>query len=275
MAFWAAILILRSNQSDAKRWVLFMIGTSLALTIAVEVIVLVGDIGRMNTVFKLYLQAWTMLSVSAAAAFGWTLPAVTSWRTRWRNLWQIGLTLLLTGAALFTITGTLDKIRDRMNPEVPHTLDSMTFMATSTFWDSVNMDLGQDYRAIRWMQDNVQGSPVIVEGNCPEYRWCTRFTIYTGLPGVLGWNWHQRQQRGFVEPLLVENRLAEITDFYNTVDPAAAVAFLKKYNIRYIIVGQVESIYYPGVGLLKFEQYDGAFWHEVFHDGQTVIYEVQ
>jgi uncharacterized membrane protein len=35
------------------------------------------------------------------------------------------------------------------------------------------------------MQDNIQGSPVIVEANCPEYRWCTRYTIYTGLPGVV------------------------------------------------------------------------------------------
>ena len=274
LAVWAALLILRPGQSDAKRWVLFMVGTSLVLTIAVEVVVLVGDIGRMNTVFKLYLQAWTMLAVSAAAAFGWTLPALPSWRTRWRGIWQVGLTLLLAGAAFFTVTGTLDKIRDRMNLEAPHTLDSMTYMETSTFWDALEMDLGQDYRAIRWMQDNVQGSPVIVEGNCPEYRWCTRFTIYTGLPGVLGWNWHQRQQRGFVEPLIVENRLAEITDFYNTVDPAAAIAFLKKYSIRYIIVGQVENVYYPGAGLLKFEFYDGAFWNEVFRDGTTVIYEV-
>ena len=91
---------------------------------------------------------------------------------------------------------------------------------------------------------------------------------------MVGWNWHQRQQRGFVEPMLVENRIAEIADFYNTVDPAAAIAFLKKYNIRYIIVGQVESVYYPGAGLLKFEFYDGVFWNEVFRDGQTVIYEV-
>ncbi|PIV27946.1 MAG: hypothetical protein COS37_01870, partial [Anaerolineae bacterium CG03_land_8_20_14_0_80_58_20] len=161
MAVWAALLILRPGQSDAKRWVLFMVGTSLVLTIAVEVVVLVGDIGRMNTVFKLYLQAWTMLAVSAAAALGWTLPAVPRWRTRWRGIWQVGLTLLLAGAAFFTVTGTLDKIRDRMNSEVPHTLDSMTYMETSTFWDSVDMRLGQDYRAIRWMQDNAQGSPVI------------------------------------------------------------------------------------------------------------------
>jgi YYY domain-containing protein len=274
MAFWAAILILRPNQPDVKRWVLFMVGTSLVLTIAVEIIVVVGDVGRMNTVFKLYLQAWTMLSVSAAAALGWTLPAVPSWRMRWRGIWQAGLTLLLAGAAFFTLSATLDKIRDRMNPDVPHTLDSMTFMATSKYWDSVDMDLGQDYRAIRWMQDNVQGSPVIVEGNCPEYRWCTRFTIYTGLPGVVGWNWHQRQQRGFVEPLIIENRIAEITNFYTTVNISEAILFLKKYNVRYIIVGQVENIYYPGSGLLKFEAYDGILWNEVFRDGMTVIYEV-
>jgi YYY domain-containing protein len=274
LAFWAAILILRPGQSDAKRWVLFMVGTALALTIAVELIVLVGDIGRMNTIFKLYLQAWTMLSVSAASAFGWTLPAVTSWRMRWRSVWQVGLTLLLAGAALFSITATFDKVRDRMNPDVPHTLDSMTYMETSQFWDATTMELSQDYHAIRWMQDNVQGSPVIIEGNCVEYRWCTRFTIYTGLPGVLGWNWHQRQQRGFVEPLIVENRLAEITAFYTTTDIPAAQAFLVKYNVRYIVVGQVENIYYPGEGLLKFERYDGLFWTEVFRDGQTVVYEV-
>jgi uncharacterized membrane protein len=215
-----------------------------------------------------------MLSVSAAAALGWTLPAVPSWRMRWRGVWQFGLTILLSGAAFFSISATGDKISDRMNPEVPHTLDSMTFMATTPYWDAVNMDLGQDYRAIRWMQDNVQGSPVIVEANCPEYRWCTRYTIYTGLPGVVGWNWHQRQQRGFVEPLIIENRIAEINAFFNTVNISEASAFLKKYNVRYIIVGQVENIYYPGTGLLKFEAYDGTLWNEVFRDGTTVIYEV-
>jgi uncharacterized membrane protein len=136
------------------------------------------------------------------------------------------------------------------------------------------MDLSQDYHAIRWMQDNVQGSPVIVETNCPEYRWCTRFTIYTGLPGVVGWNWHQRQQRALIPPNLITDRIAEIEAFYTTTDVNAARAFLAKYDVRYFVVGQLEGIYYPGDGLLKFEQYNGTVWKEVFRDRQTVIYEV-
>ena len=50
--------------------------------------------------------------------------------------------------------------------------------------------------------------------------------------------------------------------------------FLTRYNVRYIVVGQLEQIYYPGGGLLKFRQYDGMLWKTVYHDMQTTIYEV-
>jgi uncharacterized membrane protein len=71
-----------------------MIGTGLALTPAVEVITLRGDIGRMNTVFKLYMQVWMLFAVSAAAAFGWLLDEFPYWKLRWRTIYQTGLYLL-------------------------------------------------------------------------------------------------------------------------------------------------------------------------------------
>ena len=117
LAAWAGILILRPDMPDVKRAVLLMIGTALTLTLAVEVVVLVGDIGRMNTVFKLYLQAWMLLAVSAAASFGWLLNVFPLWRMRWRTLFQSGVTILLMGAFMFTITYS-DKIRRHTRP--PH-----------------------------------------------------------------------------------------------------------------------------------------------------------
>jgi len=278
LAFLAAILILRPDLPDTKRFVLFLIGTALVITIAVELISLVGDIGRMNTIFKLYLQAWMMLAVSAAAALGWLLNVFPFWRLRWSTIFQTGLYALLAGAFMFTLTATSDKIADRMTPDAPHTLDGMNYMNYSQHWDGQTMDLSQDYRAIRWLQDNVEGSPVIVEANCTEYRWCTRMTIYTGLPGVVGWNWHQRQQRGIFS-IQVQDRVNEVGAFYTTLDIQAARAFLKKYDVQYIIVGQLERNIYPlidGVpdGLSKFEQFDGTHWREVYHDADTTIYEV-
>jgi uncharacterized membrane protein len=240
----------------------------------VELFTVRGDIGRMNTIFKFYLQAWTLLAVSGGAAFAWLLADVHTWLPRWRNTWQTVLIVLFAGAALYTVTATTDKVGDRMSPKAPRTLDSMTYMAYAEFWDTETMDLSQDYRAIRWMQDNVEGSPVIVEANCPEYRWCTRFTIYTGLPGVVGWNWHQRQQRALGPPTAVTDRVDAIGEFYNTTNIEYAQDFLAKYDVRYIIVGQLEGIYYEDAGLDKFAQYNGTLWKEVYRDVQTVIYEV-
>jgi YYY domain-containing protein len=274
LAAWAGVLLLRPDQPDTKRLALFWVGTALLITIVVELFTVRGDIGRMNTIFKFYLQAWTLLAVSGGAAFVWILTDLHTWRPRWRNIWQTGLTVLFAGAALYTVAATTDKVSDRMTPNAPHALDSMTYMAHSEYWDTAVMDLSQDYRAIRWMQENVKGSPVIVEANCPEYRWCTRYTIYTGLPGVVGWNWHQRQQRALGPPTQVFDRVDAVGQFYNTTDIDFAQDFLEKFDARYIVVGQVEDIYYEDAGLAKFEQYDGALWKEVYRDVQTVIYEV-
>ena len=281
IALWAALLIFRPGQSDIKRIVLFLIGTGLFLTLFVEIFVLKGDIGRMNTVFKFYLQVWSLFSIATCAAIYWTFCDFVYWRASRSSMFlSLGWILLLC-AFLFPFTATASKIRDRYVPTASHSLDGMEYMLGANYIEQdVNtgnphmMELEQDYQAIHWMQDNIQGSPVIVEGSVTEYKWGSRYSIYTGLPDVVGWNWHQRQQRGVANPVWVQDRVNEVNNFYTTSDVEEAVAFLKKYHVKYIVVGQMEDIIYPTSGISKFVEYSNIHWKPVYSYKSTTIYEV-
>ena len=90
-------------------------------------------------------------------------------------------------------------------------MDGMAFMEYGVVWDGEpsqggqEISLSSDYAAILWMQDNIQGSPVILEGlGYREYLWANRVSIYTGLPSVVGWRWHEVQQYAALPSQLVE-----------------------------------------------------------------------
>ena len=276
LAAWAGVLLLRPGTPEAKRAALFLIGTGLVLTLMVEVIVLRGDIGRMNTVFKFYLQVWTFFAISAAAALGWLVSSYPRWRPGLNRVWELALFFLMCGAMLYPIMAGTAKVKDRISENTPATLNGLAYMEYSTYHDRWEpMDLSQDYRAIRWLQENVSGSPVIVEANLRDlYRWGSRMTINTGLPGVVGWEWHQQQQRAVVNGSWITERIYEIANFYTTTDWQAALDFLRQYQVSYIIVGQQERGLYAGQGLAKFEAANGILWLEVYRDGETVIYQV-
>lgn len=275
LAAWAGILLLQPGLPQAKRFTLFLVGTGLVLTLVVELVVLRGDIGRMNTVFKFYLQVWTLLAVSAGTALGWLAAETGALRGGLRKGWLSILVILAASAGLYTLYAGRAKIADRMVPTAPHTLDGMAYMETATYNNQgTDLDLNQDYRAIQWMQAHVSGSPVIVEGIIGvQYAWFSRFSIYTGLPDVTGWEWHERQQRVAVgDP--VSPRTIEVGNFYNTLSPDEAMAFLHKYGVRYIILGQLERGLYAGPGLAKFQAEEGVLWQKVYQDRDMVIYLV-
>ena len=271
---WALVLLLRPGQDLMKGFVLFLIGTALAITLMVELAYVEGDIGRMNTVFKFYLQAWTLFAVSAAAAICWLAVSLRKLDSPLKVIWQVFFYFLLISAAFYPLLGSVAKIKDRMAADAPPSLDGMSYMAYATYYDlDTAFDLSQDYRAIRWMQDNVPGSPVIVEANMVEYHWGTRYTVYTGLPGVVGWNWHQRQQRTLTPHEWVFSRVNEVNDFYDTPDLQAAQEFLEKYQVSYIILGQLERVKYTPEGIAKFEEGEGTLWQVVYQDQETTIYQ--
>lgn len=257
---WIAMLFFRPGQSPEMQTVLVFMGFALALTLGVEVIVISGDINRQNTVFKFYMQAWVLFSVGGGVAFAWLFQHLDYWHGALRWLWFAPLTVLLVVASLFPMMATRARMVDRMAPDTPPTLNGLDYMQYAEHFlidYAVPIDLTNDHAIIRWLQENVSGTPVIMEGRsaASEYRYNSRISINTGLPSVLGWNWHQRQQRT-LEPLsrIVFQREANVQFFYNTTDIASAVGLLRIYEVRYIIVSDMERVIYPAEGLAKFER---------------------
>ena len=66
----ASIRFLRANRADAPQlaFVSVIVGVSLMLAIGLDVYRVDGDIDRMNSVFKFYLQIWVMLGVAAGVS---------------------------------------------------------------------------------------------------------------------------------------------------------------------------------------------------------------
>ncbi|MCX7683178.1 MAG: DUF2298 domain-containing protein, partial [Anaerolineae bacterium] len=276
----AACLLFWPGTDATRRLLWLTVGTAMALSLAVEVIVLKGDIGRMNTVFKFYLQVWILLAVAAGVCLGWVYERARRWQWEWRRLWWIGMGLLAFGGALFLPCGIRARAVDRLPREAPITLDGMAFMRTSKVIDGAlegrEIELAGDYYAIRWMQDHIKGSPVIMEGLAGEYHWGNRVSVYTGLPAVIGWSWHQRQQRIMLPDPLVEKRRGDVNTCYNTGDVAYAMKILKDYGISYVYIGEYERAFYDPAGLEKFDRMAEQGMLEVVYDNLGVrIYKVQ
>jgi uncharacterized membrane protein len=183
------------------------------------------------------------------------IPRSFSWRLGWRRAaWAVSLILFL-GVMLYPPFAARAKVRDRFSAEdSPHTLDGIAYMDKAEYSDNNrDLELAADKAAILWMLNNVQGSPVILEGVSPGYRWGNRFSIYTGLPAVQGWDWHQKQQRSVIPSTVIDRRLADVAEIYNTVDLARAQKLLDHYGVEYIIIGGLEHAYYTPEGLAKFE----------------------
>jgi uncharacterized membrane protein len=275
LAVVPALLYLVSARGRARRhpmhiWLGVMAGLGLVLMGAVEVVALRSDVGRMNTVFKTYLQVWLLWSACVPAA--WLL--VREWLGRgWAGRTFAGLTALSGLLMLvYPATAVIPRLAHRVAPGAPRGLDGSAFMVTASVPapGGEPMALAEDLEAIRWLQDEVVGTPAIIEAQTDQYQWGGRISAHTGLPTVLGWTWHTRQQRLALPPALVGQRWRDVRTFFTSPSADDAWRIAARYDVRYVVVGRLERALYPQGGLDKFE--DDPRWMRVFTRGQTRIY---
>ncbi len=288
---WFYLIFLKKDFPEIQRITIFLFALGFSLTFLTEVFVLKGDVGRSNMVFRIYLQAWFLLGIAISLGLIEMFKIIRSWRSGLRIGWIIVLQVLILFGLAYPLTATKYKIKDRW-PDVenpPITLDGALFMLGDSLYNSElpaayysddgrKLNLKEDYDGIRFMQDHISGTPVIVEGHTTEYRWGGRYSIHTGLSSVIGWNWHTRQHNSLLDGKIVENRIQKVNNFYDGEDIESTIQFLTRYDVDYIIVSDLERAYYSPEGLEKFSEItrlgDLQIVYGDLSDNSTKIYQV-
>jgi uncharacterized membrane protein len=113
-----------------------------------------------------------------------------------------------------------------------------------------------------------------MEGFTGLYRWGSRVSIYTGLPTVLGWDWHQTQQRaGYGE--MINERRDDVEYMLGGEVPFEDIRpLLDEYHVKYIYIGALERVYYSDAALQKFDDALAAGLLTIAYQNETVtLYE--
>ncbi len=241
-----------------------------------------GEWYRMNTVFKFGLQAWVLLAIATTLLLPSLLRALQRRGAAAQAVGYGAMIALIALAAIYPIVGTASRTAYRFpgNTTGP-TLDGLAFMGHESFplpaylqptgAPPVIIPLRYDYEAIRWLNQNVSGTPVVLQSSIEFYRaYGVRVAANTGFPTIVS-PLHESEQR---DPQAVYRRDLDVAQIYRTTDTQEALRLLSLYQVRYIYAGPIERAVYGDAGLFKFQQMTGSFLDVAFRNDQVTIYRV-
>lgn len=243
-----------------------MIVVGIMLLIAPEIFyvrdIYVGGYLRSNTMFKFTYAAFIILSLSMAYSIirlFWLLNKKGEFSGIGFIVGVLFVIMLIvpahyTGVSLSQRCGDITK-------ENYKGLDGVEYLQ---YYSSNNTPMQESgnlmpyYYAIQWFNENVAGNPVILETYGDSYTDCNIVSAYTGLQTVCGWQTHEQLWRfhGIIDEetnLLVSDpnndvweiflnpRHADINTVYTSNNPQEIQNIIDKYNIEYIIIGDLET----------------------------------
>ncbi|MGD0114937.1 MAG: DUF2298 domain-containing protein [Dehalococcoidia bacterium] len=221
---------------------------------------------RMNTVFKLYYQAWMFLAIGGGFALYYMVRHWLPTKTvsgGWRYTWA-GVAIVILAAALAYPVGATYARTDNFGAK--QNLDGLAF---------AKQDSQGDWPLAQWLLQNAKPDSVIVEmvGNQTiGYEWGTtgRISSWTGLSTIFAWPGHEQQWRGWHGGSndLSAARMGDVDTLYKTEDTNQVKQIVAKYGINYIIVGSLERQAYSSAALEKFD----SIYPVAFKSGDNVIY---
>ncbi len=194
------------------------------LLIAIPEVVFLKDIygddhARANTMFKLTFRAQALLVIAASAALA---PALAR-----RGIWTAAAL-----AALVPLGLTLSYLPHvYAPPSVIRSLDGLAFLG--------------DERALVEAARTIPLAPgeALVEATGQAFTDSSRVSALTGQPTVIGWTGHEWLWRNDVGAAY--DRANDVDRFYTSTDKDERCQIIRRYSIRYVVVGLIERRQYP------------------------------
>jgi YYY domain-containing protein len=262
MGVFAAISVTKERGSSGKAFALLLATLGLLLIMGPELLFVDDFFGppseRMNTIFKLYYQAWLLLAAASGfAIYYWRSgrDALVGWKRSLSTLWAVGTVILVVGALYYPAAASTSKAVNFTDP----TLNGLNFLERGR---------NAEYAAIQFVRDELGGDDAILEA-VGEWFDSGLISRSTGVPTVFNWPGHQIQWRGSDESF--SGREQDVASIYETIDPLEARNLLAKYDVDYVYLGPREREKYGDAGLAKFTE----FMDSVFSQDNVEIYRVR
>ncbi|GEM_PF-4495699 len=258
----AALLLAWRDQLEL-RYIHLGVALIFIVLFGIEYIVIQPDVDRMNTVFKTTFQVWVWI--------GLLIPVILYWmfRNRWYSQ-AIAMIVLIALGLLFPIYSIPARWDENLAGGL--TLDGDRFLENFVLPEG---EVDEDVAIIYWLRANAQGYPIFSEWYEGEYRWNSRFSVQTGLPAVVGWGNHMRQQYGSEIGPIVDQRINDMRLLYTSDSISTTRRLIDEYDIDFIVVGLLERTYASPLSLQTFETLvEEGELERAFEVGDSVIYRV-
>ncbi|MFA7248429.1 MAG: DUF2298 domain-containing protein [Dehalococcoidia bacterium] len=188
--------------------------------------------GRLNTIFKLWFNAWALIAVAAGALFGLAWDRGRAAHAA-AHLGVGGALLVALATAAFVPAMAVSRAREGQ----ARGLDAEAYFAQT--------DPGLA-AAVEWSREHLDPRhAVVVQAIGESYETVNVLSVETGVPTLLSWANHERQWRRNVPE---GERRAAVDAIYEQGAVPASAEIARRFGATYVYVGRAERARYgPGV----------------------------
>ncbi len=233
---------LRKLPGKEKLFIVLLLLGGISLVVGVEIFFIrdIFDVSnhqyfRTNTVFKFYYHTWILWGIVSV----WMISALVEKFKKNLIIKQLLAILFISVLSAGSLSYMYKAIKDNYFGKYSgRTLDG---------YDYIKQTYTDDYDAIVWINENIDGQPVILEAVGDAYTYYARISANTGLPTVVGWPTHEWQWRN--DSKSPYRRKEDVKYIYEKKDLKIIRELIKKYDIQYIFIGKLENDTYTSINL--------------------------